>query len=82
MTDLVIPKIWEGKEICICVTDERAVFVYNKEQDKFIDTGKNAIELPQHGRLIDADALPIKDEWSLVGTDAIWNAPTVLERTT
>lgn len=36
-------------------------------------------ELPPHGRLIDADALPIKDEWSVVGTNTIWDAPTVLE---
>lgn len=40
------------------------------------------ILVPEHGRLIDADALPIKDEWSLVGTDVIWNAPTVLEANT
>lgn len=56
MADLIIPKVWEGKEICICVTEERAVFVYDKEQDKFIDTGETAMELPPHGRLIDADA--------------------------
>lgn len=37
------------------------------------------VEVKPHGRLIDADALPIKDEWSLVGTDVIWDAPTVLE---
>lgn len=55
MTDLIIPKKWEGKEICICVTEERAVFVYDKEQDKFIDTGETAIELPPHGRLGDLD---------------------------
>lgn len=38
-----------------------------------------AIELPPYGRLIDADALPIKDEWSLVETNVIWDAPTILE---
>ena len=38
-------------------------------------------EVPPHGRLIDADALPIKDEWAYVGTNAIWDAPTVLEAT-
>ena len=60
MADLIIPKIWEGKEICMCVTEERAVFVYDKEQDKFIDTGKTAIELPLHGRLGDLDLV---EEW-------------------
>ena len=57
MSDLIIPKIWEGKEICICVTDEQAVFVYDEEQGKFIDTGETAIELPPHGRLIEGDGL-------------------------
>ena len=37
------------------------------------------VALPPHGRLIDADVLPIKDEWAYVGTNAIWDAPTVLE---
>lgn len=37
------------------------------------------VEVKPHGRLIDADALPIKDEWTLVGTNVIWDAPTVLE---
>jgi len=37
------------------------------------------VELPKHGRLIDADALGIKDEWALVDTGRIWDAPTVLE---
>lgn len=43
------------------------------------DNGCPLVEVPPHGRLIDADDLEIKDEWALVGTDAIWNAPTVLE---
>lgn len=37
------------------------------------------VEVKPHGRLIDADALPIKDEWTSVGTNVIWDAPTVLE---
>lgn len=38
------------------------------------------IDLPEkHGRLIDEDALGIKDDWALVETGRIWNAPTVLE---
>lgn len=42
----------------------------------------HSIEIKEpHGRCIDVDALPIKDEWSLVGTDVIWDAPTVLEAT-
>ena len=40
------------------------------------------IELPPHGDLIDRDKLEIKDEWSLVGTDVIWDAPAVLEANT
>ena len=38
-------------------------------------------ETPTNGRCIDVDALPIKDEWSLVGTDVVWDAPTVIEAT-
>lgn len=38
-------------------------------------------ELPEHGRLIDADALGIDDSWNLTDTGRIWNAPTVLEST-
>ena len=90
MADLIIPKVWEGKEICICVTEERAVFVYDKEQDKFIDTGETAMELPPHGRLIDERkvtariiskdrAYYTKEQFERVVVEAICDAPTVLE---
>ena len=48
---------------------------------KYLDS-MPSIEIKEpHGRCIDVDALPIKDEWSLVGTDVVWDAPTVLEAT-
>lgn len=89
MVDLIIPKIWEGKEICICVTDERAVFVYDKEQNKFIDTGETAIELPSHGDLIDRKEL-LKHQFKVYDSNEevcedymqtyhILEAPVVLE---
>lgn len=41
-----------------------------------------SIEIKEpHGRIIDEDTIGIKDEWSLVETSRIWNAPTILEST-
>ena len=82
MADLIIPKIWEGKEVCICVTDERAVFVYDKEQDKFIDTGETAIELPPHGDLIDRDKIKLKHDplyQRFTTAEMLKKEPTVVE---
>ena len=84
MADLIIPKIWEGKEVCICVTEERAVFVCDLKQNKFIDTGETAIELPPHGDLIDRDEIQLKHDplyqW-FATAEMLKKVPTVVEST-
>lgn len=79
MSDIVIRNIQIPKDngiLVLFVDRYKKVGVF--ENRKFARP-TDAIELPPHGRLIDADALPIKDEWAVVETNTIWDAPTVLE---
>lgn len=77
-------------EIIIRIDEKGEVYVYNQYPTKIY----KAIPVPQHGRLIDADALEVQDGWlrdskyfaqesshthiTFVYRNDIYNAPTVI----
>ena len=71
-----------GSDAYYCNRAKRQISEVMPPYDKRMEWCPILGEIPdRHGRLIDVDALPIKDEWSLVGTDVVWDAPTVIEAT-
>ena len=89
-------KMPKGRPLCIVIDATGQARHYDLNNDKYADDELfEAVTVPPHGRLIDADALKVQDGWlrdskyfsqasshthiTFVYSNDICNAPTVIE---